>query len=102
MPSPENDTAASFGYVSVVMMARAASAPPSAESAAVAAGRPVPKGAMGRCTPMTPVDATSTSEAGQPTASPAITAVSRAASRPGSPVAAFALPEFTTTARAVP
>ena len=51
---------------------------------------------------MTPVDATSTSEAGQPTASPAITAVSRAASRPGSPVAAFALPEFTTTARAVP
>ena len=95
-------TAASFGRVSVVMMARAASAPPPADSSDAAAGRPIPNGARGSCTPMTPVDATSTSDAGQPTASPAMRAVSRAASKPGSPVAAFAFPEFTTTARAVP
>ncbi len=51
---------------------------------------------------MTPVEATSTSEAGQPTASAVMDAMARAASRPRSPVAALATPEFTTTARAVP
>ena len=100
--SPEKLTAYSFGCVSVVMIARAAEAPPSRLASASAWGTPVLKGSRGRCCPMTPVDATSTSSSVQPTASAVMRAISRACSSPGTPVAAFAMPEFTTTARAVP
>ena len=51
---------------------------------------------------MTPVEATMTSFAGHPTTSPTIRAVARALSSPTEPVAAFAAPELTTRARAVP
>ena len=103
MPSPENVTAASFGRVSVVMMARAALAPPlTTESSRAARGMPVANGSSGRCSPITPVEATSTSAGAQPRTSLAMAAVSRAAASPRSPVAAFALPEFTTTACAMP
>ena len=100
--SPENVTAASFGRVSVVMMARAAFAPPSRDSARYATGTPCSNVSMSSCTPMTPVEATMTSLAGQPTASPTSSATACALSMPTLPVAAFAHPEFTTRARAVP
>ena len=102
MPSPENDTATSLGRVSVVMMARAASAPPVRERASQAAGTPVSNVGMSNWTPITPVDATMTSLAGQPTCSPTISVVFWALRRPTSPVAALAQPEFTMRARAHP
>ena len=111
MPLPEKLTEPCLGQVSVVMMARAAVRPwdvrPARSSAtfamaASAAGTPSAKGSRRRCWPITPVEATSTSSAGQPTASPTSSAVLRAFSKPISPVAAFAMPELTTTARAHP
>ncbi len=95
-------TAYSLACVSVVMIARAASWAPSRESAAAACGTPCSKGSISRGTPMTPVEATSTSPALQPRASATTPQVSRAMARPGSPVAALALPELMTTARIVP
>src|SRR5207245_2695354 len=52
-------TAQCFGRVSVVMMARAASGPPSGVSPAAAVRRPSAICATGRGTPITPVDNTS-------------------------------------------
>ena len=83
-------------------MARAASAPPSRPRRAAAAGMPERSAGMGSGTPITPVEATSTSSATQPMARATSDAVSRASARPASPVAAFAQPAFTTTARARP
>ena len=51
---------------------------------------------------MTPVDARKISPIGAPVALPAISAVSFVACMPALPVNAFALPELTTTARALP
>ena len=51
---------------------------------------------------MTPVDATSTSDAGQPTARATMSASAAQASRPASPVAALAFPELMATARMHP
>ena len=61
-------TAYSFGNGSVVMIARAAAAPPSAASAATACGIPARIASILRLTPITPVDATSTCSSLQPTA----------------------------------
>ncbi len=61
-------TANSFGPRSVVMMPRAALCP-SRLSAAKAAVAPVTTLSTGRCTPMTPVEETSTCSTGQPTRS---------------------------------
>ena len=61
-------TTTCFGFVSVVMMARAASAPPSRETRGAASAIPARSFAIGRRTPMTPVEATTTSSARQPTA----------------------------------
>ena len=66
------------------------------------AGTPTSKHSRPKGTPMTPVEATSTSSAAQPRASATMRADARATSRPCSPVAALALPEFRTTARAWP
>ncbi len=52
--------------------------------------------------PITPVDEMNTSDGLQPAARAAMSAVSFTASRPLSPVKALALPELTTSARAVP
>ena len=89
---------ASFGKVSVVMMARAASSqPPGSPRAAQSESTPL-NFAASSGSPMTPVEARNTSAGAQPAASAAISAVSLTASRPFRPVKALALPEFTTSA----
>ena len=57
---------------------------------------------MSSATPMTPVDATSTCSAAQPTTLAVSAAISCATRRPLSPVHALAQPLFTTIARAMP
>ena len=52
--------------------------------------------------PITPVEARKTSDGLHPTAAAVMSAVSRVASRPDLPVNALALPELTTSARALP
>ena len=84
------------------MMASAASWLPSRESLETSCGTPVSNGPVGSCTPMTPVDATKTSSAGTESAWAVISCMAREAARPGSPVAALAMPEFKMTARALP
>ena len=83
------------------MMPRAAGAP-SRESAAAAAWTPASMVLRSRCTPITPVDDTSTCSEGQPSAAPVSAAVARAVSSPWLPVQAFAQPLFTITARTCP
>ena len=90
-----NSTATSLGLVSVVMIARAASAPPCRERRRPASATPARTFSMGRRTPMTPVEATSTSSTGQAILSATIPAVSRASRRPPAPVPAFAHPALT-------
>jgi hypothetical protein len=95
-------TAHSFGNGSVVMIARAISAPVSRASAAAAVRMPGTTRSILRPTPITPVEATSTSSAAQPSAA-AVSAVMRTAlAMPSSPVQALAHPLLTTTARARP
>ena len=57
---------------------------------------------MGSATPITPVDATSTSATEHRTSRAVSAAMSRAARRPSSPVQAFAHPLLTTIARTTP
>ena len=94
--------AASLGWVSVVMTAQAASWAASgvAASASTMAGTPFTYGSKGSCTPMTPVEATSTSCSSQLSTWATRAQAFSAHRRPGSPVAALALPELRTTARA--
>src|SRR3981081_855125 len=91
---------ATFGKVSVVMMALAA--PIQSPGAAVSARVPsTPLNLVASSgSPITPVEARNTSLGLQPSALAAIEAVRAAARRPGLPVKALALPEFTTSARA--
>ena len=93
---------ASLATVSVVMMASAAERPASgvAARAAAAAGTPVVNGSIGMGIPIRPVEQTRTWLRSQPRASATSAAVPSATSRPGSPVAALALPELRTTAAA--
>ena len=93
---------ATFGKVSVVMIARAASIQPSgvALSASVASTPSNLVASSG--SPITPVEARNTSSALQPTALAAMSPVSLVAARPFLPVKALALPELTTSARARP
>ena len=95
-------TAADFGKGSVVMIASAAAAPPSVDSASIAAGMPARRAGIFRFTPMTPVEATSTSRGSQPMPCAASTVISRASARPCGPVQALAQPLLVTTARARP
>ncbi len=103
-PSSSKETAHSLGCVSVVMMAHAASWAASALAAAARAraGTPSVKGSSASGTPITPVEATKTSSGAAPRTWATMSALPRATSMPGCPVAAFALPEFKTTARARP
>ena len=95
-PSP--CATASFAYVSVVMIAVAASAPPCWESPAAAERTPATTLLSGSGVPITPVDRTSTSSVARSSRRAASAAVAYASSRPRSPVAAFATPEFVSTA----
>jgi hypothetical protein len=88
----------SFAAVSVVMIACADAAPPSRESEAAAARTPATTFESGSSVPITPVDSTSTSSASRSSRRAVSAAVARASSSPRSPVAAFATPEFVTTA----
>jgi len=100
---PMSTTApASFGNGSVVMIARAAVGPSSAERLRNAFGRAARIFSIGKATPITPVDATSTSAAEQCTSRAVSAAMSRAASIPSVPVQALAHPLLTMTARATP
>src|SRR6266566_6054059 len=91
-------TAQCLGRVSVVMMARAASGPPSAVRCAAAVCRPLLICSSGRGTPITPVESTSAVRAGRPAACSAAWAMARAATSPGPPVHAFATRAFMATA----
>ena len=93
---------ATFGKVSVVMIAFAAPIQSSglAVSASVASTPSNLVASSG--SPMTPVEAKNTSLTLQPTAFAAICAVSAVDCLPVLPVKALALPEFTTSARANP
>ena len=90
---------ATFGKVSVVMMALAAAihSPGTACSASVPSTPLNLVASSG--SPITPVEARNTSLGLQPSALAAIAAVSVVACRPVLPVKALALPEFTTSAR---
>lgn len=93
---------AAFGNVSVVMMPRAAASQASSRRLACRAGKAAVSRSCGSTSPITPVDATNTCRAGASTSFAAAAAVAAHASRPARPVNTFALPAFTTTARAFP
>jgi len=101
---PEPTTTTSFGTVSVVMMARAAAAPASVPSprASTMVARRGSTVSMGNGMPMRPVwqMRTCSSDAPMPPATAPHTR--SAASRPGAPVAAFALPDVSTMPAALP
>ena len=105
MPPTENvpagvstRTANDFGNGSVVMIARVAASDPATSSARPADCTPFRIFSRLRCTPITPVDATSTCSLAQPTVAAVAAAIALAALRPTSPVQALAQPLFTTTA----
>ena len=102
LPPISTSVAHALEYVSVVMMALPASTLPSLERAATASLTPCSSFSIGRFTPMTPVEATRTSPAAQPSASAAISVVRLASFMPCSPVQAFAQPALATMARALP
>ena len=95
-------TALSFGHGSVVMMACAASTWPGASVTLDAAAMPAVTAAGSSATPITPVDATSTSSTAQPIARAVSPAMTCATSMPASPVQALAQPLLTTMPRARP
>ena len=99
-PESSTVTAACLEWVSVVMMASAASRPASSvsESAPASAFTPSVIRSMGSCIPITPVDATRTESSGIPSASAAACAVCLQYCLPCSPVHALAIPELATTA----
>ena len=93
-------TAISFSTVSVVMMALAASVPPSRVWDFAAASFRMPSVILstGICLPMTPVEATRTDSAGMPSSSAAHLHSASQQSSPSFPVQALAMPELATTA----
>ena len=93
---------ASFGKVSVVMIARAASAHRSSRARGAISFSTALNFEASSGSPMTPVDAMNTRSGSHPAASAAKAAVASTVSRPRHPVKAFALPELTTRARPLP
>jgi hypothetical protein len=93
----------SLGTVSVVMMPRAASSRCAglAPRADTTRGNPAASVSFGRNRPITPVEQTSMSAAGQPSRRATSAVIHSASARPRSPVQAFELPELMTTPRAV-
>jgi hypothetical protein len=94
--------AAPLGNVSVVMIARAASCQRPGAASATRPSITPSKASARNGSPITPVEARKTSRGLQPTALAAMSAVDFVASRPVRPVKALALPELTTSARALP
>ena len=99
-PPISSATAHSLGLVSVVMMARAASWPPSGRSSS--ALNPWRTRSIGMGTPMMPVEATMTRSETMPSLSAARRLISCASARPSWPLHALALPALNTTAWARP
>ena len=95
-----NATANSLFTVSVVMMALLAAVPASCveESISFIMETPEVIRSSGMFGPITPVDPSSTEEAGIPKVLPVYVAVASHRSIPALPVAALAMPAFTTTA----
>ncbi len=92
---------ATLGKVSVVMIALAASSQPSSRASATSRSMTPSNASALSGSPITPVEARKTSSALQPTALAASWAVKAQAVRPVLPVKALALPELTTSARAL-
>jgi hypothetical protein len=88
-----------LGTLSVVMIARAASAPPSSDSACAASLTPAVSLSRGSRMPISPVLATATSTAPRPSSSATCSAVAWVSAKPSGPVQALAPPELRTTAR---
>src|SRR3954452_4259817 len=91
-----------LGTESVVMIARAASSPPSSASPFTAAVTPGSSLSIGTRTPLSPVEATATSIAPMPSSAARCSAVAWVSWKPSGPVQALAPPEFSTTARSRP
>ena len=89
----------SFSNASVVAIARQNARSPSGASSPRAARIPFITPSIGIGTPITPVDATATRSSRTPAAIAPAPCMRAASSSPRLPVAALALPEFTTTAR---
>ena len=85
-PATSTSSAASFGLVSVVMIASAARRPPCGDSPITSLGSPARILSMGSGWPMTPVDAMSTWRGAIRSSSPVIRVISRASLIPCSPV----------------
>ena len=88
----------SFSNASVVAIARQKARSPSGASSPRAARIAFIMPSIGIGTPITPVEATATRSSRTPAAIAAAPCIRAASSSPRLPVAAFALPEFTTTA----
>src|SRR3989442_10711946 len=103
-PAILNEAAAVFGRVSVVQIAREVSANERAEGRRCRAmtGNARRIFSSGKGTPITPVEQTNNSCGAQPRHFAASATVRSAAAWPATPVAQFALPAFTTTARMRP
>ena len=103
-PPHESSTAHSFLRVSLVMIASANSPRICAcrRKGSDAASIPFATFAIGKGTPIRPVDATKTSSGLNPSAAAASSVIRAASFIPCSPVQALALPELTTTACALP
>jgi hypothetical protein len=98
-PDSETSRHARLANASVVRIASAKSASPSGASERAAPAMPRITACIGSGTPITPVEATATWASETPATIAPAPCILAALSRPGRPVAAFALPEFTTTAR---
>ena len=101
VPSAMKPPPAILGRVSVVIIPRAAvtAACSSSPSTAAAAAIPCSTVAIGRNSPMMPVDITSMASPATPSSRPATSAIRRASSSPRLPVQALAFPELITTPR---
>ena len=99
-PSPWN--VAVLAWVSVVMIAAAASSWPSVASAAAAVVMPALILSIGSSSPMSPVEQTATSAADSPRVSATSSAVRCVSWNPWCPVHALAPPELRTTASTRP
>ncbi|MNI69101.1 hypothetical protein D3C73_1248320 [compost metagenome] len=93
---------ASLDTLSVVMIAVAAAEPPSSDSSRKAASTPGRILSMGNCSPIRPVEHTTTSEAEIPSTSATFSAVAWVFWKPWGPVQALAPPELRTTASTRP
>src|SRR5439155_8679796 len=97
-PPRSTSTRAVLGFVSVVMIARAAASPDSALRLSHACEIPDLTAAMGRWRPMTPVELPSTYYGYRSSLSADSLAISSASLKPCAPVHAFALPELIVSA----